>query len=251
MNIPSQIEAKDVVIVIPAYKRQVNEVERKVLQQCSRVLAKYDIAIAHPEALDMSNYRTLVPRVQSIPFANQYFKSIDGYNKLLISAAFYQAFAHYRYLLIFQLDAWVFEDSLLEWCNKGYDYISAPWLDEPTPGKTSALIPFTKLCINQVGNGGLSLRKVSTHLRIARRLRLLTRFYRYNEDVFWSIFVPAIFKSYRKPTMLEALSFAFEYNPRECCARIGNKLPFGCHAWERTDREFWDQYIHLDPADVS
>lgn len=240
-----QIQAKDVVIVIPVYKTQISEVERSVLEHCAMVLAKYDIALAHPEELDLSNYKALVPRAQSVPFANQYFRNIAGYNKLLISASFYQAFARYQYLLIFQLDAWVFEDSLLEWCRKGYDYIAAPWIDEPARGKTSALIPFTRLCVNQVGNGGLSLRRVSTHLHISKRLRFLTRFYHYNEDVFWSIFVPMIFRSYRKPTVLEALSFSFEYRPRECYKTIGNKLPFGCHAWERTDHAFWDQHIHL------
>ena len=245
MNSLPQIQPKDVVIVIPVYKSQISEVERNVLERCLRVLARYDMAFVHPEGLDLSNHRALVPLAKAVPFAEQYFEGVSGYNKLLISPAFYQTFEHYQYMLIFQLDAWVFEDSLLEWCNKGYDYIGAPWIDEPTPGKTSALIPFTKLCINQVGNGGLSLRRVSTHLRIARRLGLLTRFYHYNEDVFWSIFVPMFFRSYRKPTVLEALSFAFEYKPRESYEKIGNKLPFGCHAWERTDREFWDQHIHL------
>jgi hypothetical protein len=246
MSLSSQIEAKDVVIIIHVYKNQISEPEQKALQQCSRVLSNYDIVVIHSEELDISIYKTLIPQMKSVVFKKQYFGTIKGYNKLLISDFFYQTFSRYKYLLMFHLDAWVFEDVLLEWCNKGYDYIGAPWIEEPVRGKTSALIPFTKLCVNQVGNGGFCLRKVSTHLRIAKRLKFLTHFYSYNEDVFWSIFVPMIFKSYRKPTVQEALSFAFEYKPRESYVRIGNRLPFGCHAWERTDRQFWNQFIHLN-----
>ena len=246
MSFLPRVEVKDVVIVIPVYKTQISDLEWNVLRQCAKVLANYDIAVAHPEGLDLSVYKTIIPRLRSIPFEKRYFSNIAGYNKLLISDFFYQAFERYQFMLVFQLDAWVFEDSLLAWCNKGFDYIGAPWIEEPIPGKNSALIPLTKLCLNKVGNGGLSLRRVSAHLRIAKRLRGLVRYYHYNEDVFWSILVPMIFWSYRKPTVLEALSFAFEYKPRESYERIGNKLPFGCHAWERTDRLFWDQYIHVE-----
>jgi hypothetical protein len=237
------VKVSDIVVVIPVYKEGMTDLECKVLEQCAGILGRYDVVVVHPEGLAVSIYKAVVLHAQAVSFEDRYFTGTAGYNKLLISDSFYQAFAKYQYLLIYQLDAWVFEDSLLEWCNKGYDYIGAPWIEEPTRGRTSCLISFTKLCLGKVGNGGLSLRKVSTHLRIAKQLRWLTCFYRYNEDVFWSILVPIIFRSYRKPTVQEALEFAFEYKPRESYERIGNKLPFGCHAWERTDREFWNQFI--------
>lgn len=246
MNNTSRIEAQDVVIVIHVYRNQISETEKRALQQCSKVLSRYDIVVIHAEDLDISIYRTLIPRMKSVTFGSQYFGTIKGYNKLLISDLFYKTFARYKYFLMYHLDAWVFEDVLLEWCNKGYDYIGAPWLEEPVRGRTSALIPFTRLCVNRVGNGGFCLRKISTHLRIAKLLKFLTPFYKYNEDVFWSILIPVIFWSYRKPSVEEALLFAFEYKPRECYAKTGGRLPFGCHAWERTDREFWNEHIHLD-----
>lgn len=247
MNTSEQIQAKDIAIVVPVYKVQISNIERNVLVHGATILSKYPLVLVHPENLDLSVYKDLVPHAQFIPFAKPYFKNLAGYNKLLINDSFYQAFSRYQYLLIFQLDAWVFQDSLLEWCRKGYDYIGAPWLEEPTPGRTSAIVPFTKLCINRVGNGGLSLRKVSSHLHIANRLKLLSRFYNYNEDVFWSLIVPIIFRSYRKPSVLEALHFAFEHRPEECYAKIGNQLPFGCHAWERSGKGFWNKYICIDP----
>lgn len=246
MESSPRIEAKDVVVVIHVHKPQISELEKKVLQQCASVLANYEIVVIHAKELDISIYKAAIPRMKSKTFPSQYFGTLKGYNKLLVSELFYQAFARFKYILMYHLDAWVFEDALLDWCNKGYDYIGAPWIAEPTPGKTSAIIPFTRLCVNQVGNGGFCLRKISSHLAIAKRIKWFTRFYSYNEDVLWSIFVPVFFRSFRKPPVQEALRFAFEWNPRESYARIGNKLPFGCHAWERADREFWDQYILLN-----
>jgi hypothetical protein len=243
MNNNHQVNSTDVVIVVPIYKASLNDTEQQVLRRCASVLRQYDVVLVHPTGLNVESYKKIASSATAQVFPSEYFGSIAGYNQLLISDIFYQAFERYQYMLIYQLDAWVFEDSLLEWCNKGYDYIGAPWIEEPMRGRTSGLIPFTKLCLNKVGNGGLSLRRVSTHLRIAKRLRLLTRFYCYNEDVFWSVLVPMIFWSYRKPTVREALEFAFEYKPRESYVKIGNKLPFGCHAWERTDRDFWGQFV--------
>ena len=31
-------------------------------------------------------------------------------------------------MLIYQLDAFVFQDDLAYWCQQNYDYIGAPWL---------------------------------------------------------------------------------------------------------------------------
>ncbi len=248
MNTSLQTEAKDIVVVIPIYKREITNTERAALRNCARILSRYELVFAHPRELDLSIYQELAPQAQFTPFPKSYFSSIAGYNKLLVNDFFYRMFSGFQYLLIFQLDAWVFKDSLLEWSRKGYDYIGAPWIEEPKPDKTSALIPFTKLCVNRVGNGGLSLRKVSSHLRIASLLRPIFRFYNYNEDVLWSIFVPMVFRSYRKPSVHEALHFAFEYRPEECYKRIGGQLPFGCHAWEQTGRDFWNKHIYIDPA---
>jgi hypothetical protein len=41
----------------------------------------------------------------------------------------------------------------------------------------------------------------------------------------------------------EALGFSFEREPRYCFERNGGRLPFGCHAWNRWDRPFWEPYL--------
>ena len=46
---------------------------------------------------------------------------------MLLTADFYRRFTDYEYILIHQLDVFLFEDKLLEFCDMGYDYIGAPY----------------------------------------------------------------------------------------------------------------------------
>ena len=41
----------------------------------------------------------------------------------------------------------------------------------------------------------------------------------------------------------DGLRFAFEVSPRTCLDLNGGKMPFGCHAWARYDRSFWEPFI--------
>lgn len=61
-------------------------------------------------------------------FERHFFTSVEGYNKLCYNIDFYSAFRNYDYMLIYQLDAWVFRNELQMWCEKGYDYIGSPFL---------------------------------------------------------------------------------------------------------------------------
>jgi len=118
MNTFPRIQPGEIAVTVPVYKPRISGVEQSALQNCARVLAKYDLVIVHPLNLDLSVYKEITPHAQFVSFADRYFKNLAGYNKLLISDSFYRTFSRYQYLLLFQLDAWVFEDSLLEWCRK-------------------------------------------------------------------------------------------------------------------------------------
>ena len=69
-----------------------------------------------------------------------------------------------------------------------------------------------------------------------------------HEDAFWSFDAERFSPGFRRATVDEGLRFAFESAPRRCFELTGHKLPFGCHAWERFDRAFWEPY--LLPADA-
>src|SRR3546814_12069713 len=70
-------------------------------------------------------------------FDDGYFKDISSYNSLMMSSAFYQSFLEYKYILIHQTDAFVFNNELKEWCEKDFDYIGDPWLRNNEIGRAS------------------------------------------------------------------------------------------------------------------
>ena len=66
---------------------------------------------------------------------------------------------------------------------------------------------------------------------------------RHNEDRFWSGRLDGTNYELKKPSLAEAMEFAWERCPSELYARVGH-LPFGCHAWEKYEYDaFWHQYI--------
>jgi hypothetical protein len=97
------------------------------------------------------------------------------------------------------------------------------------------------------GNGGATISGnfgigCFTHWSERKRWR---RFPFY-EDSFWSIEAPKFDREFRVPTAEEALPFAFEVDPRWCYEKNNRKLPFGCHAWAKYDKEFWMEVLNKD-----
>ncbi|MBO7213161.1 MAG: hypothetical protein J6U99_01215, partial [Rikenellaceae bacterium] len=109
-----------VVVVIPTYRNELSEWEKLSLEQCVKVLSKnHHIKIVAPEGIDSHG-------LQVERFDSKFFDGLAGYNKLMLAAEFYDRFSDYDYILIYQLDGWVFRDRLNEWCSQGWDYIGAP-----------------------------------------------------------------------------------------------------------------------------
>jgi glycosyltransferase involved in cell wall biosynthesis len=64
-----------------------------------------------------------------------------------------------------------------------------------------------------------------------------------NEDVFWSVYVPNVLPFFNVPDVATAARFSLELYPRLGFEMNGHVLPFGCHAWEKWDPEFWHAHI--------
>lgn len=217
-------------VIVPLYSFQLSENEIVSLNQVKTILDKYDIIAITPPNLSVNNkYFT---RTES--FSPDFFTSIEAYNRLMLSPDFYRRFQDYEYILIYQLDAFVFSDQLSYFCNLGYDYIGAPWLH----GIFNYIDSSHYLW--HVGNGGLSLRRVESFIRILEDRKPLQGEQIKNEDLFFSSIVDDQFKV---APMEIALQFSFERQVKKCFALNHNQLPFGCHAWSRYDLEFWKPYI--------
>lgn len=233
----------NVVIVIPIYKENVSSTEYLSLKQAQTILKDYPLCFICPEGLSTSFYEATCPNATFLRFEKNYFENTVGYSKLLLSASFYHQFLPYDYLLIYQLDAYVFKDELMDWCKKGYDYIGAPWIERPPLVNGKPKVDIQDWFIGRVGNGGLSLRKVQSHYRNTRFFKPILRFFEKNEDMFWGLFLYWLNPFFKRPNWREALYFAFEMNPRKAYELTEQTLPFGVHAWEKYDKGFWAEWV--------
>jgi hypothetical protein len=222
-----------VAIAVPAQALELSPEARQSLRHLSAYLGAYDTFAVLPEGL-----RGSLADLPARRFAPRAFRSTNHYSRLLVSDEFYTAFSDYEYVLIHQLDCLVFSNELEAWCERGFDYVGAPWTRRSPTGETH----FT-----DVGNGGLSLRRVASCRRVLakwpRRLRDRLRNPWPFEDKFWALEAPRLDPTFRIPPAELAVGFAFETEPRFCFEANGRRLPFGCHGWARHDPEFWRPHL--------
>lgn len=264
------MKEQDIVVVVPVYSSVLSDDEYASLRQCVTLLSRYDIIMVKPESLDVSSILSRYPSLKIEPFPDSHFSSLRAYNKLVLDESFYLRFLKYQYMLIYQLDAYVFRDELLLWANKGYDYIGAPWIPPcgyllTKSGRLKVFIKhlvytilnddrrkLKKYCNYQVGNGGFSLRKI-------RKMIEITHFYKrkinlfmeddkpfYPEDLFLLLELTSWKYRLHKPGFKEALKFSMEENPEWGYRYNSGKLPFGCHDWNHQDYSpFWKSFISV------
>lgn len=229
-----------VVVVIPRYREQLNICEQVSLRQVQFILAKYDIVFVSPSK--MKYFYSGNDAVEFFP--DECFETRYGYSELLMTTDFYARFDKYEYLLIYQLDAYVFQDKLDYYCSLGYDYIGAPLNKN-----------FSKITGGRVGNGGFSLRKISSCIRMTNcrnhiigevfanipddgiHIRAEDRFFSwcgYNKNY-----------DFRVPDIKTAVGFALECDVQHAYKRLNeNNLPFGVHAWSKSlFFSRWKDYI--------
>ena len=244
-------------VVVPVY-RELTSDEEISLRNNVRVLAAWPFVVLHPEGVTPpACCRELQLETRAV--SDEWLGSrngIAGYNRMMLSEAFYALFSDVEYILICHTDAWIFRDELGDWCRRGYDCVAAPWLRRPLYE-----LPLVKqymqwrehmkhrrrefsrqVLYGRIGNGGLSLRRVEAFRQACTVYRaevetfLANRHHLYNEDVFWAV-VP---REFHYPTPDEALRFSLDTHPAQALRRLGGKLPFGCHSWtKRRMRRAW------------
>ncbi|MFO7745522.1 MAG: DUF5672 family protein [Psychroflexus sp.] len=242
-------KSKKISIVIPIYKDTLNHNEVMVIKNLLELYGAKKLCIACPKSIKLSSEVTT--DIKKEEFNDSYFKSIESYNKLMLSEEFYERFSDFKFILIHQLDAYLFKDELDFWCDQDYDYIGAPWLrDERFLVKIfrSKKVKKRGPIFNKVGNGGLSLRKIDTFLKFTRKHRQLIENYKSHslygiEDVFWSIIAPK-FEKFSIPNYEIAAKFSLDRKPALGMKLNNNKLPFGCHGFEKDKtKKFWKKFI--------
>lgn len=261
---------KDIAVVVPVYLPSLSATEKVSLEQCLKLLSDYQIIVIKPETLNIDTIINYYGITHVETFLDEDFASLRAYNKLVLKDDFYKRFQNYTYMLIYQLDAYVFRDELLDWANRGYDYVGAPWIPakqryRSSFGKYYLLIQRyihkvfnsrsfkkPKFYAYQVGNGGLSLRKIDKMIAMTSHYKdkieelLDDNKAFYPEDVFLLLEITEQKYRLRKPSFREALEFSIDERPDIAYQYNDRKLPFGCHAWSYEKYyPFWTKIIPM------
>lgn len=261
-----QIGGGRVAVVVPTVDVTLSAEATLALDSLRRRAAGVDRYLVVPDGLALTwphdDFRVL-----RVPAAAM--SGIAAYNRLMLTPWFYRLFAGYDAILIFQTDCLLLRDDLKIWAETPWSYLGAPWfagrrgfrLKGVGNGGFSLRRPADALAalqsdhlqrwprLAQQRRHFASFKHLGVLLRTLRAARrdpadepLAMRFVRHftrPEDEFWGLYAPLFFPAYRLPPPQIALDFAFEPRPRDCLALNGGRLPLGCHAWARMDRDFW------------
>jgi hypothetical protein len=281
-NLPSRqaAEATRAVVVTPVYKELLTSEDWRSIRSIREHLADYTHFAVVPRRLEHccpGNFR----RDRIVAFDDRYFVSPVTYNKLLFSAFFFEAFGKYEFMLLAQLDSLVLSNKLEYWCSRGFDYIGAPWsekyrnhskikdekvgnggfslrkinaalrvlrrkipaLPDYTMGPKPAWWYWSRLSKLIVAAGCVRAFLPDVSVETFLKRHFLT-----NEDVFWGVYAKVLDPEFKVADESSALGFAFEAEPRVSLTRTGGRMPFGCHAWSKFDREFWEQFPEVSRA---
>lgn len=223
---------KDCVIVVTTYEHFLTKEEVGSLVQMKNILGgHYDICIAGPEGLRRKIYEKLFDNNISFKlFKPDFFKSWEAYSELPVTREFYEAFTDYKYMLIYQTDAWVFRNELDYWIKKDYDYIGAPFF-----------WPNLILLDKMVGNGGFCLRKIDSMIAYIDKYGYKLKESKFYDDNFFA----RNFDDFLKiPLKKEAAFFSFDEQPDNLFTNLTERqLPFGCHKPLKNNYDFWKKYI--------
>ena len=273
---------RQVAVVTPLYRLPLaadEEISMRHLREC---LGRFDRFLVGPGDLLRSErvakeYGDFAQR----EFPERYFTGTQGYSQLLVKEEFYRAFVEYEYILIYQLDCLVFSSGLEGWCEAGWDYVGAPWFkdyrEDTSEGfwavgnggfslrrvaraievlSSKRLLDDPKVRGEKTEKFGAvpALRRTVVTLRrfllergyhntVGWLVEELGKYPNFHEDLFWSFYARSVVPEFKIATPQEAVRFSFEMAPGYCFQANGERLPFGCHAWSKYDREFWKPFL--------
>lgn len=281
---PKTSPSKTVAIVVPASSRTELLPEEEIsVRHLFHFLGGYDKYWVAPSggSIQREGFKIL-------EFPRKFFGSVAAHNRLLMWPGFYQTFQDYEYILIYHLDSLVLSDEITDWCQAGWDYIGAPWVPCPdAPWIKEACVGnggFTLMKVESVLKVLYNrYRKEPASywsdllVRNRSRLQLLFRFLEWlqpwfpasrtvnrpledlrksekpdihgcNNDYFWSFQATRFLPEFKVASVEQGLRFAFEAAPRSCFELNGGQMPFGCHAWTKYDRSFWEPHLLIDDS---
>jgi len=268
--------SKLVAVVVPLSNRKELTLDENIsLKHLHHFLGKYDKFFVMPQSLDFGIPGFGIKRFDD----KKYFGSIKAHRDLLFSPKFYEAFRKYKYILMYHLDSLVFSDQLEEWCARDFDFIGPPWIkheDAPYAGN-----PIYEGKVGNSGFALMKIesylkvlyskkyfvepkehwkkyyadkptyeqlinfpKRIIKYLKVFNNVRCeISSYKNLSVEPFWVERATHYYPEFKVASVEEALPFAFECVPRYCFKKNNHTLPFGCHAWQKYDRAFWEPYL--------
>lgn len=268
---------KRVAIMVPLPSPQLSEDDEVSMRHLRKFLDHYDKFLLIPEGMEVQMEGFEVKELD-----RKHFGSAANHNRMLYRTDFWEKFADYEYVLMYHLDALVFSDQLEKWCGRGVDYIGspflrcddAPWvrvervgnggfalyrvssvlkvlwgryLEEPSKyfeDHCWKLIELQRKMLKPIRAAVPSWLKGRATASLRGQLKKMdhTEVNERGNDLFFSDRAKHYYPEFKVASLEQGLEFSFEMEPRRCLERSGGRMPFGCHAFGRYDREFWEEY---------
>ena len=260
-----------------------SEMERVSFTNTIKVLAKWDVILILPKDVNPIRFEKIRKteklnfRIGQLPAGMM--GSIEKYNQMCLNPGFYKMFRNYEFILMAHMDAWIFKDDLEYWLDSGFDYIGAPLFLNKRKRNILQKVRNKKInnlwgtMIPEVGNGGLCLRRVSTHLEILNQktsefdyrlffvyLFFLIRnsrwkyliifvkhlieavknpdFYRSEHLIYEDVFISGVLNLLNRPFKVApagiSVGFSVETHQKQILTMESRfTLPFGVHGWDK------------------
>ena len=267
---------KLVAVVVPLSTQPTLTADEQIsLQHALHYLGRYDMFLVAPAGHAFTHVG-----FQTKSFPKRFFGSAAAHARLVTAPSFYEAFTDYQYILMYHLDSLVLSDQLESWCQTDLDYIGPPWINCPdspwvknervgNSGFTLMKIQsFLKVLYSTTpsvdpdqywqdhyASKPRHIQYLNLPKKFLKRLPVFNssqwhmhRWLQGNSaaDIFWSDEARRYYPEFKIADVATGLRFAFEVSPRVCFERNHRQLPFGCHAWARYDRAFWEPYLLKD-----
>lgn len=218
---------KDCCIVIITHKEKLEGNDLWSFEKVIRVFSqRRDIKLIIPENITTSFYERYSDFIDIQKVSTEWLDSLRSYNEMCCTTEFYDMFSDYEYILICQTDVFIFKDELDYFMELGYDWYGAPW-------------PHLK---DKVGNGGLSLRKVSKMREIVEKNKFNHKSIGGSEDTWFCI-------NHENELNICPLDVACNFsleNIKDEYLGYVNDLPMGLHSkytyhlWDEDGKKFME-----------
>ena len=221
------------IVVIPVYKKvdALSKFEEKSIGQVIKILGeKYELLILCGFSFDVKEYCDKFNYDFSYcKCSDEFFKSQKAYSDLCEKHEFYEIFSGYEYILIYQPDAWIFEDRLEHFMDMGYDYIGSIHMLKANGSG------------GRVGNGGFSLRKPEKFAEVCKETDFEQFRFSLLEDCAFTIRLKSKFNL---PEPEIGFEFGWQEQPQAAYNKT-KKLPMGCHNPMKNNWNFWRNHIAI------